>query len=240
MRCGYWLWLLVTLCWLGMNDIHFVPFRNSRAYTRIAHHIRSYGLSQFGAITLATGDLATEEQRSSLKMPFNCDWSRHTLTMLGEQGYYARNIPMQPFRLVTDCDKVWLTWCSADMKPYSWAIANVPAGERDWLICFSLLLFAIAFEVNRSFWSISSVPLRKYNPGSLYFRIYLRSLGLTSSCRRSWQILNNFIAVHYQVAARRSQGCRFEFDSDANTRWYHNVSTWYDSHIPLVDVRVLI
>jgi len=58
-----------------MNDrIYSLPFRNSRADTQTAHHLRSYGLSQLAAISLATRDLAAEGQRSSSEIPFNGDY----------------------------------------------------------------------------------------------------------------------------------------------------------------------
>ncbi|KIM86961.1 hypothetical protein PILCRDRAFT_86111 [Piloderma croceum F 1598] len=52
------------------NGTYSVPFRNSHADARTAHH----GLSQSAAISLATRDLAAEGQRFSLEIPFNDDY----------------------------------------------------------------------------------------------------------------------------------------------------------------------
>jgi len=192
----------VTLCWLGMNDrIYSVPFWNSHVYTRTAHHIRSYGLSQSAAISLATYHLAAEGQHSSLKIPFNGDWFCHTLTVLGGRGDYARNIPMWVLFLVTDCDRVLtdVIQCGPEtIFPGNQLCARRRTRLTHVFSFFAyFLLFTKAFKVNSSFWIISSVPLRKYNPGSLYFRIYLRSPELMSSCRWLGQTLNNFIVAHY-------------------------------------------
>jgi len=84
---GDWVWMTGYIPYI--SEIH--------AQILELHHIRSYGLLQSAAICLATYHLAAEGQRSSLKIPFNGDWFCHTLTMLGGQGDYARNIPMWVF-----------------------------------------------------------------------------------------------------------------------------------------------
>jgi len=90
--------------------------------------------------------------------------------------------------LVTDCDRVLtdMIQCGPEtIFPGNHLCARRHTGLTHMFSFFVyFLLFTKAFKVNSSFWSISLVPLRKYNPGSLYFQIYLRSLVLMSSCRR--------------------------------------------------------
>jgi hypothetical protein len=77
-----------------------LPFRNSRTDTQTAHHLRSYGLSQLAAISLATHDLAAEGWRSLLEISFNGDYlvisfvpSEHAIFLLsGEAGTSVHSI----------------------------------------------------------------------------------------------------------------------------------------------------
>jgi hypothetical protein len=111
---------------------------------------------------------------------------------------------------VTECDRVLTDMIQCGTETI-FPGNHLCACRRTWLThMFAFFayfwLFTMGFKVNGSFWSTSSVPLRKYNPGSRYLRIYLRSPVLMSSCRRSWQILNNFIVAHYPSCRSKITG----------------------------------
>jgi hypothetical protein len=125
-------------------------------------------------------------------------------------GWLCKKYSNVSIFLVTDCDRVLtdVIQCGPEtIFPGNHLCARRRTGLTHMFSFFAyFLLFAKAFKVNSSFWSISSASSRKYNPVSLYFRIYLRSPVLMSSCRRLWQTLNNFIVAHYPSCRSKITG----------------------------------